>query len=212
MLLLRLSSRVFQPGSLLGLHGRQVRLIFLVAPQGRTLASRSSLFLFHDVLVYTLLVVVQKLIQAGSSEEVKATVSPCGSTFSSPPSTHFLRLLDHGPASGLSQGVQCDHSALFIRAKWSGSQCPNSKISRENLIGPAHLFLKVSLAQSTMAERVGSLGGEKATVCGQQRLRARVVPSEDGREPEDTMTYISWTQTAFSIILNYLASLVAQTK
>ena len=25
------------------------------------------------------------------------------------------------------------------------------------------------------------------------------------------MTYISWTQTAFSIILNYLASLVAQT-
>ena len=63
-----------------------------------------------------------------------------------------------------------------------------------------------------MAEGVGSLGGEKATVCGQQRLWARVVPSEDGREPEDTMTYISWTQTAFSIILNYLASLVAQTK
>ena len=58
--------------------------------------------------------------------------------------------------SGLSQGVQCDCSALFIRAKWFGSQCPNSKISRENLTGPANLFLKVHLAQSAMAERVGS--------------------------------------------------------
>ena len=75
MLLLRLSSRVFQPRSLLGLHGREVRLIFWW-PLRAELWPQGPHFLFHDVPVYTLRVVIQKPTQAGSSEEVKPTVSP----------------------------------------------------------------------------------------------------------------------------------------